>query len=75
MSGLGAGLDTQLGPTLPGGVDLSFGQWQRIALARGFMRDRRSSSCWTSRRPPSTRRRNTRGSNGTLIARIPRTVA
>ena len=34
-----AGLDTQLGPTWPGGVDLSFGQWQKLALARGFMRD------------------------------------
>jgi len=33
------GLDTQLGPTWPGGVDLSFGQWQKLALARGFMRD------------------------------------
>ncbi len=32
------GLDTQLGPTWPGGRDLSFGQWQRLALARGFMR-------------------------------------
>ena len=34
------GLDTQLGPTWPGGVDVSFGQWQKLALARGFMRDR-----------------------------------
>jgi ATP-binding cassette subfamily B protein len=34
-----AGLDTQLGPTWPDGVDVSFGQWQKIALARGFMRD------------------------------------
>ncbi len=33
------GLDTQLGPTWPTGVDLSFGQWQKLALARGFMRD------------------------------------
>jgi ATP-binding cassette subfamily B protein len=33
------GLDTQLGPTWPNGVDLSFGQWQKLALARGFMRD------------------------------------
>jgi ATP-binding cassette, subfamily B, bacterial len=36
---LTSGLDTQLGPTWPGGVDLSFGQWQKLALARGFMRD------------------------------------
>jgi ATP-binding cassette subfamily B protein len=33
------GLGTQLGPTWPGGMDLSFGQWQKLALARGFMRD------------------------------------
>jgi ATP-binding cassette subfamily B protein len=37
---LPAGLDTQLGPTWPGGVELSFGQWQKLALARGFMRER-----------------------------------
>jgi len=36
---LPAALETQLGPTWPGGVDVSFGQWQKIALARGFMRD------------------------------------
>src|SRR5436305_9176473 len=33
------GLDTQLGPTWPNGVEVSFGQWQKLALARGFMRD------------------------------------
>jgi ATP-binding cassette subfamily B protein len=37
---LRAGLETQLGPTWPEGVDLSFGQWQKLALARGFMRER-----------------------------------
>ena len=37
---LTAGLETQLGPTWPHGVDVSFGQWQKLALARGFMRDR-----------------------------------
>ena len=36
---LNAGLDTQLGPTWPRGVDVSFGQWQKLALARGFMRE------------------------------------
>jgi len=36
---LEAGLDTQLGPGWPDGVDVSFGQWQKLALARGFMRD------------------------------------
>ena len=39
VSRLTAGLDTQLGPTWPGGVEVSFGQWQKLALARGFMRD------------------------------------
>jgi ATP-binding cassette, subfamily B, bacterial len=33
------GLDTQLGPTWPEGVEISYGQWQKLALARGFMRD------------------------------------
>jgi ATP-binding cassette subfamily B protein len=37
---LPSGLDTQLGQTWPGGVEVSFGQWQKLALARGFMRDR-----------------------------------
>ena len=36
---LGHGLETQLGPTWPDGVEVSFGQWQKLALARGFMRD------------------------------------
>src|SRR5207253_1380491 len=39
VNGLSAGLQTQLGPTWPGGVEISFGQWQKLALARGFMRD------------------------------------
>jgi ATP-binding cassette subfamily B protein len=34
------GLDTQLGPTWPGGVEVSFGQWQKLALARAYMRVR-----------------------------------
>jgi ATP-binding cassette subfamily B protein len=37
---LTGGLETQLGPAWPGGVEVSFGQWQKLALARGFMRDR-----------------------------------
>jgi ATP-binding cassette subfamily B protein len=40
VSRLPAGLETQLGPTWPDGVEVSFGQWQKLALARGFMRDR-----------------------------------
>ena len=38
-STLPQGLDTQLGPTWDSGVEVSFGQWQKLALARGFMRD------------------------------------
>ena len=36
---LPGGLRTQLGPTWHDGVDVSYGQWQKLALARGFMRD------------------------------------
>ncbi len=39
VDALAAGLDTQLGPTWEGGVDVSFGQWQKLALSRGFMRE------------------------------------
>jgi ATP-binding cassette, subfamily B, bacterial len=39
LAKLPSGLDTQLGPTWPNGAELSFGQWQKLALARGFMRD------------------------------------
>ena len=38
-SKLSSGLATQLGATWPEGVEVSFGQWQKLALARGFMRD------------------------------------
>lgn len=38
VAGLGKGLDTQLGTQFEGGVGLSGGQWQRLALARAFMR-------------------------------------
>jgi ATP-binding cassette, subfamily B, bacterial len=38
IEGLADGLDTQLGAGWPGGAELSFGQWQKLALARGFMR-------------------------------------
>jgi ATP-binding cassette subfamily B protein len=36
---LAAGLETQLGAGWPDGVEVSFGQWQKLALARGFMRN------------------------------------
>ncbi|HRW01122.1 MAG TPA: ABC transporter ATP-binding protein [Tetrasphaera sp.] len=35
---LAGGLETQLGPSWDDGVDVSFGQWQKLALARGYMR-------------------------------------
>jgi ATP-binding cassette subfamily B protein len=39
LAALPEGFRTQLGATWPDGVDVSFGQWQKLALARGFMRD------------------------------------
>lgn len=39
LSALPNGLRTQLGPAWHEGVDVSYGQWQKLALARGFMRD------------------------------------
>ena len=39
IDALPAGLRTQLGPSWSEGVDVSYGQWQKLALARGFMRD------------------------------------
>lgn len=39
LSQLPHGIGTQLGPAWPGGVDLSGGQWQKVALGRAMMRD------------------------------------
>src|SRR5205823_14976903 len=38
IDALPAGLAAQLGKTWPGGVELSGGQWQKLALARASMR-------------------------------------
>lgn len=38
VAGLPSGLDSRLGRTFPDGTDLSAGQWQKLALARGRMR-------------------------------------
>jgi ATP-binding cassette subfamily B protein len=40
LARLPEGLQTQLGPTWRDGAELSIGQWQKLALARGFMRER-----------------------------------
>lgn len=39
VTSLGAGIETQLGRYFQGGIELSGGQWQKIALARAFMRE------------------------------------
>ncbi len=38
-AGLAQGYDTQLTRRFSGGTELSGGEWQKVALARGFMRD------------------------------------
>jgi ATP-binding cassette subfamily B protein len=39
VASLGQGIDTQLGRWFKEGVELSGGQWQKVALARAFMRE------------------------------------
>ena len=34
-----AGLDARLGKVFSGGIDISIGQWQRLAIARALFRD------------------------------------
>ncbi|HSO40631.1 MAG TPA: ABC transporter ATP-binding protein [Labilithrix sp.] len=39
VSGMASGMETPLGRWFQDGVELSGGQWQKVALARGFMRE------------------------------------
>lgn len=39
LTALPDGLDTRLGASWPGGVDLSGGQWQRLAIGRAMVRE------------------------------------
>ncbi|MCB1819885.1 MAG: ABC transporter ATP-binding protein, partial [Gammaproteobacteria bacterium] len=39
VAGLPNGWDTQLGRWFEGGVELSMGNWQKVAVSRAFMRD------------------------------------
>jgi ATP-binding cassette subfamily B protein len=39
VAGMGKGIETPLGRWFQDGVELSGGQWQKVALARGFMRE------------------------------------
>jgi ATP-binding cassette subfamily B protein len=64
VEGLPAGLASQLGATWPGGVEVSFGQSQKLALARGFMRDGPLLLVLDDRRPRSTPRPSTSSSSG-----------
>lgn len=53
LEGLPSGLDTVLSSRHPGGVDLSGGQWQRIALARALLALRQGASVLVLDEPTS----------------------
>ena len=49
------GYDTPLGKVLRGGVDVSGGEWQRLAMARSLAGEAHRCASWTSPRRPWTR--------------------
>ena len=51
INSLPDGIDTQLGVWFGGGIQLSGGQWQRIALSRAFLRD---ADCYILDEPSSS---------------------
>ena len=68
---LPAGFEQMLGRRFEGGVDLSGGEWQKLALARAYLRNH-NCSFLTNRPPRSTRAANTKSLNVSPNSRLER---